>query len=61
MPQDHPLWEMKNVIFTPHISGSSASPHFLERTWDIFYQNLVRIKKGQPLINELTTSALKGN
>jgi phosphoglycerate dehydrogenase-like enzyme len=26
MPPDHPLWRFPNVIFTPHISGSSLSP-----------------------------------
>jgi phosphoglycerate dehydrogenase-like enzyme len=60
MPEDHPLWDMNNVILTPHISGSSASPHFLERTWDIFYQNVVRLKNNNPLLNELTAAALKG-
>lgn len=61
MPEDHPLWSMKNVILTPHISGSSASPHFLERTWDIFVQNVRRLKNNQPLLNELSADALKGN
>jgi phosphoglycerate dehydrogenase-like enzyme len=61
MPADHPLWRMTNVILTPHISGSSASPHFLERVWDIFYQNVKRLKGGEPLLNRLTASALKGN
>ena len=28
LPPDHPLWQMPNVILTPHISGSFASPHF---------------------------------
>ena len=61
MPENHPLWRIENVILTPHISGSSNSPHFLERTWDIFFENVKRIKKGEPLLNELTASALKGN
>lgn len=61
MPEDHPLWRLKNVILTPHISGSSASPHFLERVWDIFYRNVQRLQSGEPLLNQLTPSALKGN
>ena len=28
MPPEHPLWKFPNVIFSPHISGSSLSPHF---------------------------------
>lgn len=60
MPPDHPLWEMPHVLFTPHISGSSASPHFLERVWDVFYQNLLRYRNQEPLLNELSVKALNG-
>jgi phosphoglycerate dehydrogenase-like enzyme len=61
MPADHPLWKMPNVILTPHISGSSLSPKFLERVWDIFVQNIERLHNGQNLLNELTPASLKGN
>jgi phosphoglycerate dehydrogenase-like enzyme len=61
MPADHPLWKMPNVILTPHISGSSLSPNFLERVWDIFIQNIERSISGQKLLNELTSADLKGN
>jgi phosphoglycerate dehydrogenase-like enzyme len=60
MPADHPLWSMQNVVMTPHISGSSASPKFLERVWDIFIQNVKNLQQGQHLLNELTTEQLKG-
>ncbi|HZT30985.1 MAG TPA: D-2-hydroxyacid dehydrogenase [Bryobacteraceae bacterium] len=59
-PPDHPLWRFPNVIFTPHISGSSLSPHFRERTWDIFVENVERFLAGRPLLNELTPSQLNG-
>lgn len=59
MPPEHPLWHMPNVIITPHISGSSSSPRFLERCWDIFVQNIKRMQNRQPLLNELTPSSLK--
>jgi len=42
MPPDHPLWQMPNVIMTPHISGSSLSQFFVRRNWDIFLGNLDR-------------------
>lgn len=60
MPPDHPLWQFPNVIFTPHISGSSLSPHFSERVWNIFLKNVVCYLERQPLLNELTTEELCG-
>lgn len=60
MPANHPLWRMPNVIFTPHISGSSSSPHFLERIWEIFLENMRRDRERRPLLNELTAAQLGG-
>lgn len=60
LPPDHPLWDMPNLIMTPHISGSSMSPHFLTRIYDIFSRNLVRYASSEPLLNELTETQLRG-
>lgn len=60
MPPEHPLWKMPNVIFTPHISGSSLSPSFLKHLWDIFSVNTERYTSNQPLLNELTATQLTG-
>lgn len=60
LPVSHPLWRYPNVILTPHISGSSLSPRFRERLWDIFVQNISRFSRGEPLLNELTASQLSG-
>ena len=60
MPPEHPLWKYPNVIMTPHISGSTLSPCFLERIWDLFLQNVERYVKNQALLNPLTVSQLSG-
>lgn len=49
LPATNPLWQMPNVIVTPHISGSS--PHYEERALDLFSENLHRYLGGLPLYN----------
>lgn len=58
MPPEHPLWKDPNVIFTPHISGSSLSPKFKQRLWEIFSLNVERFARSEPLLNELTPAQL---
>jgi phosphoglycerate dehydrogenase-like enzyme len=60
LPANHPLWRLPNVILTPHISGSSLSPRFKERLWDIFVQNVARITCKETLLNLLTAEQLSG-
>jgi phosphoglycerate dehydrogenase-like enzyme len=54
LPPEHPLWEMPNVILTPHISGSELSIFFLGRMFDLFEKNLRRFVEGKPLLNEIS-------
>ena len=49
LPNDSALWEMDNVIVSPHISGWSAE--YFERALDIFRQNLRRYSAGEYLTN----------
>lgn len=46
LPEDHPLWDMENVIITPHISAPSL-PEDLAK---IFLENLRRFDEGQGLV-----------
>ena len=48
LPRDHPLWQMENVVITPHTAG--ASPERNRRTVDLFCENLRRYRAGQPLM-----------
>ena len=45
LPGDHPLWELPNVIITPHISGKSS--HYVERTVNVLLANLDRLHRGE--------------
>lgn len=47
-----PLWEMDNVIMTPHVSG--FTPQYDERATDIFAENLRRYLAGEPLLNQVS-------
>lgn len=38
LPEDSPLWEMENVIITPHICG--RSPNYMKRAMKIIEHNL---------------------
>ena len=60
MPPEHPLWKMPNVIMTPHISGSSGSPRFVERVSDIFIENVKRFINHEPILNALSAAQLRG-
>ncbi|WP_125152581.1 D-2-hydroxyacid dehydrogenase [Clostridium rectalis] len=48
---ESPLWDMKNVIITPHISGDSHK--YMERAMQIFLENLTRFENGDSLINSV--------
>jgi phosphoglycerate dehydrogenase-like enzyme len=49
LPKKSPLWEMQNVIITPHIAGVSA--HYDERAIELFAENLSRYIADLPLYN----------
>lgn len=49
LPKDNPLWGVRNVIITPHVSAAGAdSP---QRTMIIAVENLRRYVAGEPLLN----------
>jgi phosphoglycerate dehydrogenase-like enzyme len=45
LPPDHPLWNLDNVVVTPHISGPSTP----EEIAPVFGENLRRFLAGRPL------------
>jgi len=51
LPPESPLWGMRNVIVTPHSSGTT--PGNTDRATAIFLENLGRYRRGEPLRNEI--------
>lgn len=49
LPQESPLWEMENVLITPH--SASTVDRENERLTDLFIENLHRFTAGRPLVN----------
>lgn len=49
LPEDSPLWQLPNVIITPHVAG--GTPYYVDRLLDIFIENLKRYQAGDALIN----------
>lgn len=49
LPSDHPLWDMENVIITPHTAG--VGPYTAERRVEVVTENLRRFVAGEPVRN----------
>ncbi len=49
LPSESPLWDMDNVIITPHAAGGSQ--HRMRRITEFFLDNLERYLKGEELKN----------
>jgi phosphoglycerate dehydrogenase-like enzyme len=49
LPADHPLWDMRNVLLTPHVAGSVRG--LLPRAYGLAGAQLRRYVADEPLIN----------
>jgi glyoxylate/hydroxypyruvate reductase len=56
LPADSPLWDMTNVLVSPH--SASTSDRENSRITDIFVENLQRFLDGEPLRNVLNTELM---
>lgn len=48
LPEDSPLWNLENLLITPHTAGLSEK--MWERQFNLFSENLRRYLSGQPLL-----------
>ncbi|WDZ87338.1 2-hydroxyacid dehydrogenase [Micromonospora cathayae] len=52
LPADHPLWELPNVLITPHVAGSVRG--LLPRAYRLVAEQWDRLAAGRPLANVVT-------
>jgi len=49
LPEEHPLWDLPNVILTPHTAG--YSPVIAQRHLGVLVENIGRFARGEALVN----------
>ncbi|MFJ6195573.1 2-hydroxyacid dehydrogenase [Micromonospora sp. NPDC092111] len=49
LPAEHPLWELPNVLLTPHVAGSVRG--LLPRAYRLVGEQVRRFAAGEPLVN----------
>ncbi len=56
LPKENPLWDMENVLITPHITP--RLPDREERAMDYVYQNIDAYRNEKPFVNRLTEEGI---
>ena len=54
LPPESPLWDLPNVLITPHTTPQV--PDRTGRSLDVIAENIRRYRTGQPLLNQLTAA-----
>ena len=54
LPPDHPLWKLRSVVITPHVSSDAELTD--DRQWAAFKENFRRFGAGEPLLNVVDKS-----
>lgn len=54
LPEDSPLWQVDNLLITPHITGHIA--HFAKETYPIFKENLDSFLKTGDLVRNIVAT-----
>ena len=50
LPESSPLWDVPNLVMTPHMSSDDAET-YAPRTLDLVFDNLRRLLEGEELLN----------
>ncbi|MBQ9989184.1 MAG: D-2-hydroxyacid dehydrogenase [Clostridia bacterium] len=48
LPEDHPLWDLENVVITPHCC-SAENPYQRQRSFEVCCENLKAYLNGEPI------------
>ena len=51
LPGDSPLWNVKNLIITPHISGQETTQWTRDNNYNMFCEDLENYFQGLPLVH----------
>jgi phosphoglycerate dehydrogenase-like enzyme len=54
---DSPLWEMENVLISPHCTDRTRDPDWLDLSAQCFVENFERFRNGEPLMNVVDKKA----
>lgn len=57
LPKDHPLWDLPNVLISPHVAGDS--PASTLRSFELAGDQVRRFAAREPLINEVARYLLE--
>lgn len=53
LPEDSPLWDIPNLLITPHVAGGMRLEITRKRCIEIALDNLRRYLAGEPLVNQV--------
>ena len=51
LPPDHPMWNARNLILTPHVSGNMTLGYTCDVNVEMFCRDLANYAAGRPLVN----------
>jgi phosphoglycerate dehydrogenase-like enzyme len=51
LPDGHPLWSAAGALITPHVASDVHRED--ERAWQLIYEQVERLARGEPLVNEV--------
>jgi phosphoglycerate dehydrogenase-like enzyme len=57
LPPSSPLWDMENVLMSPHCTDQTDDPDFMDLAMQFFVENFMRYRNGEALQNVVDKEA----